>query len=342
MGTVRHAPALYGFAYRATDSIRPRSRVQRAINRVGMRRCAEYLRSARPDVVCCVHCTTAGTLSDLKAGGETRVPCLAVMTDYDTHAQWVHSHVDAYCVPSDSVRRGFVSYGVRPHRIAVTGLPVARPFRVPYDRAALRRDLGFGTDRPVVLVMAGASAMLSGVPDIVRALVDHPRRPRALIVCGRDARLAARVRTAVAGDADRFRVFGYVHIVEQLMAASDLLITKAGAVTVTEAIVRGLPLVVYRPIPGQEESNTRYLLEHGAALAPRTPNALQSVLDTLLAGPGPLEGMRRAARHLARPDAADRVVDRLLALAQEGPQAVPAAQTLRTIEPAASPVGHSG
>jgi processive 1,2-diacylglycerol beta-glucosyltransferase len=313
--TVRHLPVLYGVSYRATDVIHPESRLQRVINSVGMGRLLAYLETERPAVVCCVHCTTAGTMSDLRAAGRTRIPCLTVITDYDTHAQWIHPRVDEYCVPAEWVRRGLVSRGIAPERITVTGLPVARKFLRPLDRPRLMADLGLVPGRPVVLVIAGAYSMMSGLMDIVRVLAGDPRPLQAIVVCGHDVRLAAQVRAFAAGSGDRFRVFGYVNNVERLMAVSDLMITKAGAVTVSEALVLGLPMVIYRPIPGQEESNTRYLLEHGAALAPRRPAALRQVMAMLLSDPLALEAMRRAARAIARPRAARDVVDRLSALA---------------------------
>jgi processive 1,2-diacylglycerol beta-glucosyltransferase len=311
---VRLRPAFYGKVYEATDHIRHESGFQRTINRVGMTRLDRYLRAKRPEAVCCVHCTTAGTMSDLKAAGRTRIPCAAVVTDYDTHAQWIHPHVDRYCVPSESVRRGFLSRGIPGHRIAVTGLPVARKFRQAIFRSTAVRELELRPGAPVVLVMAGAYAMLGGVLDIVHVLLEDPRAPQVLVVCGRDEGLVRRVRAATAGAADRFKVFGYVHNVERLMAASDLLITKAGAVTVSEALVRGVPMLIYRPIPGQEARNTQYLVDHGAALASRTPEALRRRLAALLTEPAALDTMRRAAVGIARPRAADDVVEQLAAL----------------------------
>lgn len=321
--SVRRAPGMYGLFYRLTGEIRPDSPVQRAINRMGMERLARYLAREHPDVVCCVHCTPAGTMSDLKIAGRTSVPCLTVITDYVTHSQWIHPRVDRYCVPSDEVRDGLVGRGVPPERIVVSGLPVEAKFLGPLDRPALLTRLGLTSGAPVVLVMAGAYAMLGGVLDVVRVLVDFPRPVQGLVVCGHDRRLEDQVRARVERSPHPFRVFGYVDNVEELMTASDLLITKAGGVTVSEALVMGLPMLIYRPIPGQEEGNTRFLLAHGAALAPTTPRALRETLEGLLARPEQLDAMRRAARAIARPHATETVVDHLAALAGRSPALPP-------------------
>ena len=313
--SVRRAPMMYGMFYKATGEIKPDSLVQRAINRMGFERLDQYLQAERPDVVCCVHCTPAGTMSDLKLAGRTAVPCLTAITDYVTHSQWIHPGVERYAVPAGSVRDGLRARGIPLERITVTGLPIEHKFLRPLDRNALMDRFGLVPDRPTVLVMAGAYAMLGGVGDVVRVLARFPRSLQALVVCGHDRRMTEQVRARAAEGPHPFQVFGYVDNVEELMAVSDLLITKAGAVTVSEALMLRLPMLIYRPIPGQEEGNTRYLLEHGAALAPKTPAMLHEMLEWLLADPARLQLMRQTAGTLARPRATEQVVVQLAGLA---------------------------
>jgi len=312
--SVRLFPLGYGLFYKLTGDIRPDSFVQRAINRMGMERLDRYLRTERPDVVCCVHCTPAGTMSDLHMAGRTDVPCMTVITDYVIHSQWIHPHMDRYCVPNALVRDGLLARGIPADQIVVSGLPIERKFKRSLDRQALVARFGLTPGVPVILVMAGAYAMLGGVMDVVRLLSQFPRPLQAIVVCGYDRRLADQVRARAAGSPHRFHVFGYVDNVEELMAVSDLLITKAGGVTVSEALTKHLPMLVYRPIPGQEEGNTRFLLDHGAALAPRTPAALHEALEHLLAHPERFAAMRQAAAGLGRPDAAPVVASHLISL----------------------------
>ncbi len=316
--SVRRAPVMYGMFYRLTGEIRPDSLVQRAINKMGMQRLDRYLARERPDVVCCVHCTPAGTMSDLKAAERTTVPCLTVITDFVTHSQWIHPHVEHYCVPSASVRDGLLARGIAEDRITISGLPIERKFLRSLTRDALAAQFGLAPGVPVILVMAGAYAMLGGVGDVVRVLAQFPRPLQVLVVCGYDRRLEDQVRAQTRSSPHRFHVFGYVDNVEELMTVTDLLITKAGGVTVSEALVKSLPMLIYRPIPGQEEGNSRFLLERGAALAPKTPAALREALEDLLAHPDRIAAMQQAAAGLGRPDATRVVVGHLAALAAAG------------------------
>jgi processive 1,2-diacylglycerol beta-glucosyltransferase len=313
---VRFAPKIQGRFYRLMGEIRPDSRFRRAVNRQGMERLDRYLASARPDVVCCVHWTFAGTMSDLKIAGRTTVPCLTVITDYVSHGEWLHPAVDRYCVPHGLMRDGLLARGIPGERIVVSGLPIERKFQRPLDRDVLMDRLGLTPGVPVILVMAGAYAMLGGVHDVARVLARFPRPIQALVVCSNAPRLADWIRALGEKSPHRFRVFGYVDNVEELMAVSDLLITKAGGVTVSEALAKRLPMLLYRSIPGQEESNAEFLVEHGAALRARTPAEVRGALEALLQHPDRLAAMRQVAAGLSRPDAAVVVATHLAQLAQ--------------------------
>lgn len=311
--SVRHAPRLWGAFYYATGNIRPDSGTQRFINRLGKARLLAYLRQYNPHGVVSVHPTPAGSLSELKGEGKVSQPSAVVMTDYAVHSQWIHPHVDLYCVASEEVRAGLADRGVPPQRIRVTGIPVDPAFAEPLDRAEVARKLGLDPARATVLVMAGAYAMLGGIVDVHRVLLGLPRPVQAVFVCGRDEALVRRLRQRSRRRPD-VHVHGFVSNVHEYMAAADLLVTKAGGITVSEALVRELPMVVYRPIPGQEEWNTRMLVAAGAALVARDPEELAQVLQRLLADPAALEAMRQAARRIRRPHAAREAADAILQL----------------------------
>ncbi|HLW46187.1 MAG TPA: glycosyltransferase [bacterium] len=320
---IRFAPGLQGRFYNYMGRIRPDSRFRRAVNRTGKGPLANYLAEARPDVVCGVHWTFAGTLSELKGAGRTAVPCLTVVTDFTAHGQWIHPHMEAYAVAHEVLGDELRRRGVPSERIIASGIPVERKFGRPPDRTGARARLGLAPDRPVVLVMAGAYAALGRVDDLVGVLEHFPTALQPVVVCANAAGLARRVRAAAARSSHPFRVLGYVDNVDELMAASDVLLTKAGGVTVSEALVSGLPMLLYGSIPGHEEANARFLVEHGAAVAARRPADVRTLLQGLLADPQRLAGMRQTAARLRRPDAAGVVVSSLAALAAGRPSAAP-------------------
>lgn len=315
--TVRFAPKIQERYYNYMGRIPHDSRFRRAVNRTGMENLRRYLDAARPDVVCGVHWTFAGTLSDLKGAGRTAVPCLTVITDYVSHGEWLHPHMDRYAVAHPEMRNGLVVRGIPAERIIASGIPVARKFGPSLDRVRLMSRLGLTPGMPVVLAMAGADAAVGRLRDVAAVLAQFPRPIQALVVCANAPRLADQVRRLTARSAHRFQVSGFVDNVEELMTVGDVLITKAGGVTVSEALVKRLPMCFYGSIPGHETSNARFLVEQGAALEAATPAELRRRLEDVLAHPERLSAMREAAERLARPDAARVVVMDLARLAVE-------------------------
>jgi processive 1,2-diacylglycerol beta-glucosyltransferase len=121
----------------------------------------------------------------------------------------------------------------------------------------------------------------------------------------------AALQALAARHGERLRPFGFTDRVAELMAASDVAVTKPGGLTTSECLALGLPMIVHAPIPGQEERNCDYLLEQGAGLKAVDAVALEYRLAALLQDPARLAALRTRARALGRPQAAAAVLDAL-------------------------------
>jgi processive 1,2-diacylglycerol beta-glucosyltransferase len=194
-----------------------------------------------------------------------------------------------------------VARGAAADRVLATGIPVSAKFSATIDSAAVRKRYGLRDDLPVLLVLSGGFGM-GPVVEILAAL-DRVERPlQCVVVAGRNDRL----RRDLAAQDRRHptHVLGFVTNMHEWMAVSDLLITKPGGLTTSEALVMGKPLFILNPIPGQEAANSDFLLEHGAAAKVNSVDDLPFRLEQLL-GSKKLAGMARAAKALGRPAAAD-------------------------------------
>src|SRR5262249_39881335 len=205
------------------------------------------------------------------------------------------------------VGREFVARGIPRERIRVTGVPLRAEFARAVDGAAARAALGLHASEPVVLAMAGSHGRVGRLPEIVRTLGRLPATVHASVGAGREAALARKLRQ-LAGGAP-IRVVGYVEDVRTLMAAADLLVTKAGGMTLAEALAAELPMLFYGSLPGQERCNERFASQTGIALAARSPRGLAPPLDRALAGPGVPAHSRARLPRVRRPDATERIVD---------------------------------
>lgn len=312
--SVRLLPQGYSLFYEATRNLPHDSRAQRWLNSIGRRDLEAYLREHSADVIIGVHPTPCGALSCLRGRGVLKSPVVTVVTDYVVHAQWIHPHTDLYLVGSEQVREGFIARGVPPEKIRVTGIPIRANTALLQQREALKLKWGLKPGLPTVMVMTGAQGMMRRPWPLFRTIASRP--VQGFFLCGKDRALQNRLRLW-ANRYPEFRILPFVRIVPELMCVSDVLITKAGGLTTSEALAMELPMVIFHPIPGQEYANRDYLVGAGAALAADNNRELGAALDTLCAHPERLERMRDAIRRIRRPDAAGEAVREIVTLIRE-------------------------
>ncbi len=307
---LRRARVLWGMAYALGDWMASDSALTFGVTRLGTARLAGLLAAQAPDVILTVHATPAAALSSLVAAGVRVPPHTTVVTDFVAHSQWIAPHVDRYCVAAEEVQHEFVARGIPRERIVVTGVPVAAAFAEPVDSGEARRALGLSLEAPVVLAMAGSHGTLGRLPDVARVLAAARRPLQGLLVAGRDGPLRERLDTLTRGTT--VKTFGYVADVRRLMAAADLLVTKAGGMTLAEAMAAEVPVLCYGSLPGQERWNERFASRAGIGLVARSRRDLQNVIERALDDPGLLDRLRGRIRRVRMPDATARVVGAVL------------------------------
>jgi processive 1,2-diacylglycerol beta-glucosyltransferase len=308
---VEHAPELWGMLFKKTDDaawVRRITRFRRMWAKATNLRFVRHLRRIQPSAVLSTHYLPVEILGHLGSRGE-RVFSACVVTDFEAHALWLDAAVDLYCVAAEETRASLLARGVVAERVEVTGIPVAAKFSAAVKAREVRRSLGLRDDLPVLLVLSGGFGM-GPVGEVVRVLNGVEQPVQVVVVAGRNAEL----RAALAARDYRHptRVLGFVSNMHELMTVADLVLTKPGGLTSSEALALGRPLFVLNPIPGQESANSDFLLERGAAAKVNRTEDLPFRLNQLL-GSKQLKDMARAAARLGRPHAATRVVELTLA-----------------------------
>jgi len=182
---------------------------------------------------------------------------------------------------------------------------------LPRDKGALRRHLGLDPDKPVVLLMSGGQGM-GPVERIAREIANQVD-VQLVIVTGRNGQLQRRLQDMAWSIP--VRVLGFVEDIHLWMAASDVLVTKAGPGTIAEALISGLPILLYGYIPGQEEGNVRFVEQHNIGLYIPDPRRLAHTLAQWLQNPEQHVIPRsERARALGFPQATEQIVDTLIGL----------------------------
>jgi processive 1,2-diacylglycerol beta-glucosyltransferase len=310
LAMVNRLPSLMGWMYRVTDhppsGVGDRMRVafQNACNRRLVR---DLLRDP-PGLIINTHFLPAELVAQLRRAGRLNCPQFIVTTDYETHHMWVQEPAERYYTANRRGATHLCECGVDPLRVVASGIPVRAGFESHPAREQIRRREGLRLELPVLLLLCGGGGFGPAREAFERLLsIDAPAQ--IVAVTGRNAALRAELERAAQRSHKTARVLGYTDCIHEWMAAADLLISKPGGLTVSEALVSGLPMVIVHPIPGPETRNSDYLLEKGAAIKVNALPLLPHAIEALLGDPQRLSEMRRCALNTARPGAAARIAE---------------------------------
>ena len=271
---VNKTPELLGWLYDHLDKPWKHERRRLAFEKLNARPFVKLLKSYRPDIAICTHPLPAEIISWLKSKEKIETRQAIVVTDFDVHAMWLCRHYEHYFVALDETRVHLESLGVPASKITVSGIPIDPVFARPKDKVEMRRKYGLKPDLTTILVSAGGFGV-GRIDALLASLcgLEHPAQ--VVAICGRNEKLKAKLDAQAsrlpADSRVTLRPVGFTDAMDEYMAASDLLLGKPGGLTTSEALARGLALVIVNPIPGQEERNSDHLLEEGAAIRCNNP-----------------------------------------------------------------------
>ncbi len=302
-------PETWAISYRATDGKRRSRALIRAVFPYVARGIRRLYRENPADIIVSVHpLANTGVLRTMK---KSPTPFMTVVTDMvTTHAFWFDRRADLVVVPTEEAREVAVEFGIPAGNLRVVGLPVAERFRVPpADPLAFRDQEGWSRDLPVILVVGGGDGM-GPMEAVVKAINEAKLKATLVAICGRNEQLKERLKNL--DWTMPHHIYGFTKQMPEFMAASDMLVTKAGPGTISEGFIAGLPLVLYARLPGQEDGNVQYVVKkHAGVWAPRPHQVVEAVREWVN-DPAALSAAAGAAERVAKPDAA-RQIARIIA-----------------------------
>lgn len=298
---VKRTPQIWSLLYDNPEIEQATRELRQLFNSMNASKFEALRERYRPSAYVCTHAVPCGLIAEQKRKGNCGEPLVAVITDFAVHSYWIDPEVDLYIAPNEACRKTLVERGVPAGRIEVCGIPIDPVFERRAPKAEARENLGLNSDAPVILVMGGARG-LGPIGEMAQSLLQIRPQPQILVATGYNKRLQEEL--APLQRRKGVRVYGYARSISRLMDASDLLITKPGGVTSSEALAKGLPMLLAQPLPGQETRNANILEKSGAALRVKDAEALKTAVRRLLSRPDSLQKLSEGARKLARPNAA--------------------------------------
>jgi len=304
MSVIRNKPEVWEYLYDNPKVLKSVQGLRDAIHRSNSKKLKVLIQDEfRPDAVVCTQAFPCGMVADYKKYLGLGLPLFGVLTDHAPHSYWIFDNVDYYIVPSDASREHFIKNGVSGSRIKTFGIPIDLRFSAGHGKEAIKKKLGMDSGMRVVLIMGGSQGM-----GPVENMIDELERVAAdfqiLAVCGINKKLQKMLGRKEKRCRKKILVFGLVENVDELMEASDVIITKPGGLTTSEALAKNLPMIIIHPIPGQETKNTEFLLRQGVALRAEDGSDVAALIQELFSNSVKLEEMRKRADLIKKPNSA--------------------------------------
>lgn len=245
-------------------------------------RMEKYILEYNPSVIVCTHATPAGLVAHLMKQNKLDIPVVVVVTDFVVHRLWVYPEIKHYIVANSNMREFLAGFGVPYAYTEVMGIPVDEKFLLKLDRQKIVSKLQFSSDVKTILIMGGGAGILP-MDEIVLCCEQTNIPLQIIVVTGNNKSMYQKMMNLQSKLCNKVQVLGYVEYVHELMAISDLIISKPGGMTSAETLCSGVPMLIYRPIPGQEEANANYLIENNVALRADCLQDIQLIIKRLFA-----------------------------------------------------------
>jgi len=301
-------PKMYGTIYKITGHRFINKGVVTFFNLTLSSTVFQLVEQHKPDLLISTHPLLVNVVSFLKAGGKINSPFIAIVTDYMAHRFYVNQFVDAYIVGSRYTKDTLTEKGVPDHKIFTYGIPIRKEFRQPRKKSK---------DSIFTLLLMGGSMGIPYIKKCLEKLVQNNHPFRIFVVCGNNQKLKSELEEKYAGavQGKTIKILGFTRNIHELMDESDVIVTKPGGLTVSEAINKNIPIIIPFFIPGQEEENTEILVKAGVAVSVSNITELNDVVSRFCENPALLEEMRLKAQEISRelsPDSIVQLADRLV------------------------------
>lgn len=262
----KKAPWAWGKIY--SDSQKgPLAHITTRSNQVFAIKLLRLLREKKPDLIISTHPFGSQMCSYLKRKGKITSKIATILTDFAPHDQWLvgSDYTDYFFVAHNKMKEYLISKNIPENKIFATGIPISNKFLETFNTSKILNSLVLKENLKTILFFAGGKFGLgkSRTLEIFNTLVNDFNNIQVIAISGKNKKMYEEFNQIVkiANKTDFIKVFEFVNNVPELMAVSDVVITKPGGLTTTESLVSGLPMIIINPIPGQEEENAQFL-EH--------------------------------------------------------------------------------
>ena len=307
---------IYGFLYYKSDFRITDFRIDRMIDRYGYMRISQLMKENDFDLV--INTFPMQALPIYKQRTKSTkavVPFINVLTDFCLHTRWISDGIDYFFVACDNLREELMDTGINENKITVSGIPIKEEFYLQDKPSFYEHNTSNQTKE--LLISAGAYGVLKDLAKILEELKTKENL-HITVVCGSNKLLFNELMQAFRYDAN-IKILGYVSNMAHLMKQSDIMVTKAGGISLSEALAIRIPLVLTPAVPGQEKDNATFFEKEGMAIVTRSEEEMVPAILSLLKQPLLAKSLTTQMEKHFHPHASAIIVDKVLALVEAPP-----------------------
>ena len=313
MSVIKTTPQIWDYLYDNPNIVKRIEKIKQTVHKFNSPKLKNLFDKFKPDAVLCTQAFPCGMCADYKKTYNSHMPLVAVLTDFVPHSYWVYDAVNYYITPSEDVSMRLIHKGVPADKIKSLGIPFDHKFNAPVDKAKILRNLKLDEGVPNILIMGGGQG-LGPIKTIVKSLETIEGNIQEIIVTGTNTKLYKSLKRKIRKYKKNIALFGYASNINELMSISSIVISKPGGVTTAESLSKKLPMIIVKPIPGQEQNNANYLTQKGAAIKIDDPKQINLIVEDLIENPLKLKQFSEAAALIGKPNASLDIANLLLQL----------------------------
>ncbi|MBN4074349.1 glycosyltransferase [bacterium AH-315-E09] len=310
-------PSWYSLIYSATKNIKYQNKAIDIANYHMNKKIVELLRKSKPDMILFVNPLPSSIIPSLMKKGRIAIRKATLITDYAMHKGWLNDEIDCYFVGRKELEEGILRASTNKPDIHITGIPVEDKFMMTVSKKDIAWKYELNVETPTILVMGGGLGLGSIKKTIM--MIDEIDSPmQTIVLAGRNEKLQKVLSEIEFRDDHAVRILGFCDNVHELMSIADVLISKSGGLTMTEATCKKLPVLIIDPIPGQEVINAKYFDRLGTAKYVDDIKDLKlEIINLIFVNPKRREKMAKMCEEVMQPEAANEISEIIITQIRE-------------------------
>lgn len=300
----RYSPKMWGEIYKFSEKQYSVANFSNAVQKILSQKLFKLLQEEKPTTIISTHPFITEMVASLKKHKKISTDLNVIITDYASHKFWElkPEFVNRYFVANDEMKYGLINNGIEPEKIFVTGIPVGPAFLKTYDKSKIYKEFELDENKKTILLFGGGEYGLSNVKKYLVGILSLKENIQIVAIAGKNKKIQNMFKEVSSTFNKKVVILGYTTKVPELMNIADFIVSKPGGLTTTEVLTSNVPFVVINPIPGQEEENSNFLLNSGAAARIYSADKTKPFFEQLINNEERIRGMREMQRLIARPN----------------------------------------